>query len=103
MIEGIEHGRQLRAQPAQVAAHQFRLLGAFRARPGDQLVRTLSILPHYLAVARDRQVIDYRDWGVPLGRRFRALKLWFVIRATASSACRRCCASTSPGPRSWPR
>jgi aromatic-L-amino-acid/L-tryptophan decarboxylase len=40
----------------------------------------LGILPHYLT-SRETDVIDYRDWGVPLGRRFRALKLWFVIRA----------------------
>src|SRR5262249_8689948 len=46
------------------------------------LIKTLSVLPEYLrnqateAVA----VIDYRDWQIPLGRRFRALKLWFVIR-----------------------
>jgi aromatic-L-amino-acid decarboxylase len=49
-------------------------------REPDQLIRTLSILPQYLA-SREASVIDYRDWGVPLGRRFRVLKLWFVLRA----------------------
>jgi len=46
------------------------------------LVRTLSILPEYLRnkATESGAVIDYRDWHVPLGRRFRALKLWFVIR-----------------------
>jgi aromatic-L-amino-acid decarboxylase len=46
------------------------------------LIRTLSILPAYLenAPTASGAVIDYRDWHVPLGRRFRALKLWFVIR-----------------------
>jgi aromatic-L-amino-acid decarboxylase len=46
------------------------------------LIRTLSILPEYLrnAATEAGAVIDYRDWQVPLGRRFRALKLWFVIR-----------------------
>jgi len=46
------------------------------------LIRTLSILPEYLRNAATEMgaVIDYRDWQVPLGRRFRALKLWFVIR-----------------------
>jgi aromatic-L-amino-acid/L-tryptophan decarboxylase len=53
---------------------------AHYVRDPDALVRTLSILPAYLA-SRETDVIDYRDWGVPLGRRFRALKLWFVIRA----------------------
>ena len=46
------------------------------------LIRTLSILPEYLRnqASESGEVIDYRDWQVPLGRRFRALKLWFVIR-----------------------
>jgi aromatic-L-amino-acid decarboxylase len=45
------------------------------------LIRTLSVLPAYLVSREGGAVIDYRDWGVPLGRRFRALKLWFVIRS----------------------
>ena len=46
------------------------------------LITTLSILPEYLKnkATESGSVIDYRDWQVPLGRRFRALKLWFVIR-----------------------
>lgn len=46
------------------------------------LLASLSILPEYLrnAATESGDVIDYRDWHVPLGRRFRALKLWFVIR-----------------------
>ncbi len=46
------------------------------------LIKTLSILPDYLRnqATESGAVIDYRDWHVPLGRRFRALKLWFVIR-----------------------
>ncbi len=48
-----------------------------------QLIRTLSILPEYLRnkATESGAVIDYRDWQIPLGRRFRALKLWFVIRS----------------------
>ena len=48
----------------------------------EALIRTLSILPEYLRnrATESGTVIDYRDWHVPLGRRFRALKLWFVIR-----------------------
>ena len=47
-----------------------------------ELIDALSILPDYLRnkVTESGAVIDYRDWQVPLGRRFRALKLWFVIR-----------------------
>ena len=46
------------------------------------LVEALSILPEYLrnSATASGAVIDYRDWQIPLGRRFRALKLWFVIR-----------------------
>ncbi len=46
------------------------------------LIRALTILPDYLknAATASGAVIDYRDWHVQLGRRFRALKLWFVIR-----------------------
>jgi len=46
------------------------------------LVNALSILPEYLRnkATESGAVIDYRDWQIPLGRRFRALKLWFVIR-----------------------
>lgn len=47
------------------------------------LIRTLSVLPEYLRnqATESGAVFDYRDWHVPLGRRFRALKLWFVIRS----------------------
>jgi len=46
------------------------------------LIRTLTVMPEYLRnqPTESGAVIDYRDWHVPLGRRFRALKLWFVIR-----------------------
>ncbi len=46
------------------------------------LIKTLSVLPEYLRnqATESGTVIDYRDWQIPLGRRFRALKLWFVIR-----------------------
>jgi aromatic-L-amino-acid decarboxylase len=46
------------------------------------LIETLSVLPEYLRnqATESGAVFDYRDWQIPLGRRFRALKLWFVIR-----------------------
>ena len=44
------------------------------------LVRVMSTNPSYLQTAADGTVKNYRDWGLPLGRRMRALKLWFVIR-----------------------
>jgi len=53
---------------------------AYFVRDKQALINTFSILPEYLRTEEDRLVNNYRDWGVPLGRRFRALKLWFVIR-----------------------
>lgn len=46
------------------------------------LVRAMSVVPEYLRNPRSESgaVVDFRDWGVPLGRRFRALKLWFLLR-----------------------
>ena len=54
------------------------------------LVETLSILPPYLrnAATESGEVIDYRDWHVPLGRRFRALKLWWVLRSYGATGLR---------------
>ena len=55
---------------------------AFWVADRAALIRALSILPEYLrnAATESGAVIDYRDWQVPLGRRFRALKLWLVLR-----------------------
>jgi aromatic-L-amino-acid decarboxylase len=53
-------------------------------------VKALSVLPEYLRnqASESGEVIDYRDWQVPLGRRFRALKLWFVLRSFGLEALR---------------
>jgi aromatic-L-amino-acid/L-tryptophan decarboxylase len=53
---------------------------AFFCRHPETLIRTFAINPEYLKTAVDQQVTNYRDWGIALGRRFRALKLWFVLR-----------------------
>ena len=53
---------------------------AYFVRDPEMLIRTFEILPEYLKTRTRGLVNDYRDWGVALGRRFRALKLWFVIR-----------------------
>jgi aromatic-L-amino-acid decarboxylase len=50
-------------------------------REPDALVRTLGIRPAYLQTHGRDGIINYNEWSVPLGRRFRALKLWFVIRS----------------------
>ena len=55
---------------------------AFYVADRAHLIRTLSVLPEYLRnqATESGAVIDYRDWHIPLGRRFRALKLWLVLR-----------------------
>jgi aromatic-L-amino-acid/L-tryptophan decarboxylase len=66
--------------------HKWLLTGfdcdAFWVADRAELIDALTVLPEYLrnAATASGAVIDYRDWQVPLGRRFRALKLWFVLR-----------------------
>jgi len=53
---------------------------AYFVKDANALIKTFEILPEYLKTRSRGAVNDYRDWGIPLGRRFRALKLWAVIR-----------------------
>jgi aromatic-L-amino-acid decarboxylase len=52
----------------------------YYVRDSQHLVRVMSTNPSYLQTSQDREVKNYRDWGIPLGRRFRALKLWSLLR-----------------------
>jgi aromatic-L-amino-acid decarboxylase len=61
---------------------------AFFIRDTVSLIRTFEILPEYLKTRTRGLVNDYRDWGIPLGRRFRALKLWSVIRSYGTEGLR---------------
>jgi aromatic-L-amino-acid/L-tryptophan decarboxylase len=54
---------------------------AYFVRDREALLRTFQVSPEYLRTASDANVVNFRDWGIQLGRRFRALKLWFVIRS----------------------
>jgi aromatic-L-amino-acid/L-tryptophan decarboxylase len=79
MWEGVEGADSL-----VVNAHKW--LGAafdcslYYVRDPDHLVRVMSTNPSYLRSGVDDKVKNLRDWGIPLGRRFRALKLWCLIR-----------------------
>ena len=55
-------------------------LSAFYTRKPEILRRAFSLVPEYLRTADDQRAVNYMDYGVQLGRRFRALKLWFVMR-----------------------
>lgn len=54
---------------------------AYYVRDTTALLRTFQATPEFLRTTYDPEVVNYRDWGIQLGRRFRALKLWFVIRS----------------------
>ncbi len=60
----------------------------FYVRDPQHLVRVMSTNPSYLISDVDGEVTQYRDWGIPLGRRFRALKLWFHLRLDGIEAIR---------------
>ncbi|MEO9475218.1 MAG: pyridoxal-dependent decarboxylase [Cyclobacteriaceae bacterium] len=57
---------------------------AYFVKDKTALLNTFSILPEYLKTQTHGNINNYRDWGIPLGRRFRALKLWFVLRSYGS-------------------
>lgn len=80
MIEGIEQADSLVFNPHKWMFTNFDC-SAYFVKDKESLIRTFEILPEYLKTGTRGLVNDYRDWGVPLGRRFRALKLWFVIRS----------------------
>ncbi len=58
-------------------------------RDAEHLIRVMSTHPSYLQSSVDDQVTNLRDWGIPLGRRFRALKLWFLLRGEGVSGIQR--------------
>jgi aromatic-L-amino-acid/L-tryptophan decarboxylase len=57
-------------------------------RDVELLVRVLSTNPSYLRSANDGAVTQYKDWGIPLGRRFRSMKLWFHLRLAGAESIR---------------
>jgi aromatic-L-amino-acid decarboxylase len=79
LLDGVEHADSLVFNP-----HKWLLVNfdcsAFYVRDPDHLQRAMAIHPEYLRTTRDAEVVNYMDWGLQLGRRFRALKLWFVLR-----------------------
>lgn len=80
MIEGVENADSFVFNPHKWLFTNFDC-SAYFVRDKETLVRTFEILPEYLKTGTRGKVNDYRDWGIQLGRRFRALKLWFVIRS----------------------
>ena len=79
MLEGAEYIDSFVFNPHKWMFTNFDCSAYFVKDPGT-LIRTFEIHPEYLKTGLDAQVKNFRDWGIQLGRRFRALKLWFVIR-----------------------
>jgi aromatic-L-amino-acid decarboxylase len=80
MADGIEYADSFVFNPHKWMFTNFDC-SAYFVRDAASLIHTFEILPEYLKTRTRGQVNDYRDWGIPLGRRFRALKLWAVIRS----------------------
>jgi aromatic-L-amino-acid decarboxylase len=79
MWEGIESADSLVINPHKWLGAAFDC-SVYYVRDPEHLVRVMSTNPSYLQSAVDSKVKNLRDWGIPLGRRFRALKLWCLIR-----------------------
>jgi aromatic-L-amino-acid decarboxylase len=81
MLDAIERADSLCFNPHKWLLTNFDC-DCFYVRDRRALIGAMSVTPEYLrnAASDAGAVIDYRDWGIPLGRRFRALKLWLVIR-----------------------
>jgi aromatic-L-amino-acid decarboxylase len=79
MWDGIEDADSLVINPHKWLGTAFDC-SLYYVRDAEHLVRVMSTSPSYLQSTADGSVKNYRDWGLPLGRRFRALKLWFLIR-----------------------
>jgi aromatic-L-amino-acid decarboxylase len=84
MWDGIERADSLVFNPHKWLGTTFDC-SLFYVRDPQHLVRVMSTSPSYLRTAADGQATNYRDWGIALGRRFRALKLWCLIRAEGVS------------------
>lgn len=87
MLDGKEYIDSLVFNPHKWMFTNFDCTAFFIKDP-ELLIKTFEILPEYLKTRTRGLVNDYRDWGVPLGRRFRALKLWSVIRSYGTDGLR---------------
>ena len=79
-LEGVELVDSFVFNPHKWMLTNFDCSAYFVRDPGA-LIQTFEIHPEYLKTGMDAEVKNYRDWGIQLGRRFRALKLWFVLRS----------------------
>jgi aromatic-L-amino-acid/L-tryptophan decarboxylase len=79
ILDGVERAHSLVVNPHKWFFTPIDCSVLYTNRP-DILRRALSLVPEYLRTGQDDSVVNLMDYGVPLGRRFRSLKLWFVMR-----------------------
>ncbi|MBX2816235.1 MAG: aspartate aminotransferase family protein [Saprospiraceae bacterium] len=79
LMKGIERADSFVFNPHKWLFTNFDC-SAYFVRDREALINTFAILPEYLRTSSDGLVANHCDWGIPLGRRFRSLKLWFVLR-----------------------
>ena len=87
MSEGLEFADSFVFNPHKWMMVNFDC-SAYFVKDEVGLVKTFEILPEYLKTKETNPVKNYRDWGIQLGRRFRALKLWFVLRSYGANGLR---------------
>ena len=87
LIDGVEGADSLSWNPHKWLGTVLDCSLLYVADPAH-LIRVMSTNPSYLRSAVDGEVTQYKDWGIPLGRRFRALKLWFHLRLDGAEAIR---------------
>jgi aromatic-L-amino-acid decarboxylase len=80
LFDGMEQADSIVFNPHKWLLTNFDCTAYFVRDPAA-LLATFQTAPEYLRTAYDDNVVNFRDWGIQLGRRFRALKLWFVIRS----------------------
>ena len=78
-VDGVEQADSVVLNPHKWLGTGFDL-SAYFVRDPEHLIRVMSTNPSYLRTEQDGEVKNLRDWGIPLGRRFRALKLWFLLK-----------------------
>ena len=87
IFDGVDQADSLVFNP-----HKWMLVNfdctAYFVRDREALLRSFATSPAFLKAEHDDRVVNYRDWGIQLGRRFRALKLWFVIRTYGAEGLR---------------
>ncbi|WP_322822143.1 pyridoxal phosphate-dependent decarboxylase family protein [Chloroflexus sp.] len=85
--QGIEQADSLVLNPHKWLGAAFDC-SLYYVRDPQHLIRVMSTNPSYLQTSADGTVTNYRDWGIPLGRRFRALKLYFLLRCEGAEGLR---------------